>query len=154
MSKKGQQKTKLPTTNKIEEAVVEDELLNQSESNENEVDNVEFNANDKVIVDVEGRKEVLNNDGYYLRPNRKPNYDHLFTQLGYKVGLREFGDEGVIAIEKEVKQLYDYECVTPRSDLTKGQRQEILEYLIKLKRKKDGTIKGRGCVDRSRQTLY
>jgi len=50
-----------------------------------------------------------------------------------------------------MKQLHQYNCVTPRSDFSWKQKRGALEYLMKLKQKKDGSIKGRGCADGSKQ---
>ena len=71
--------------------------------------------------------------------------------MNYRAGLKAFGSEAIKAIKKEMKQLHQYNCVTPRSDLSWKQKRGALEYLMKLKQKKDGSIKGRGCADGSKQ---
>jgi hypothetical protein len=49
----------------------------------------------------------------------------------------------------ELQQLYDRDVIEPvhKSDLTPGERKGALRYLMFLKEKRCGQIKGRGCSD-------
>jgi hypothetical protein len=75
------------------------------------------------------------------------------TQMGMKKGIKTFGARAVEAVQKELKQLHDRTVVKPRhaSELTADQRKASLQYLMFLKEKRNGTIKGRGCADGRKQ---
>ena len=76
--------------------------------------------------------------------------------MSLKAGLRTFGNDGVKAVEKEMRQLHDWEVMIPvhKKCLTPEQRKEALTYLMFLKRKCCGKIKGRGCADGRKQRTY
>jgi hypothetical protein len=78
------------------------------------------------------------------------------TQYGMKKGLKIFGDRGMEAIRKEMQQFEDVDAAEPVSpqNLTPEQRNKVLEYLMFLKEKRDGRIKGRGCADGRPQRLW
>lgn len=69
--------------------------------------------------------------------------------MGWKQGLKLFGEKGKEAMEKELQQIHDIEGFQPRHwhELTQGERANALKYLMYLKEKRDGRIKGRGCAD-------
>ena len=77
-------------------------------------------------------------------------------QMSMKRGLRMFGEEGYTAVRKEMQQLHDRKVMQPvnRKDLTPAQKREALGYLMFLKKKRNGTVKGRGCADRRKQQAY
>ena len=74
-------------------------------------------------------------------------------QMSLKAGLRTFGKDGEIAVEKEMRQLHDRGVMIPvhKKNLTPDQRREALAYLMFLKRKRCGKVKGRGCADGRKQ---
>ena len=104
------------------------------------------------------------NDHYDLRPRRPRDYSHLhatidhicMTQYNLKRGLEMFGNEGIKAVQDELKQLHDRNVLSPvdGSALNTQQKQEALPYLMFLKQKRSGKIKGRGCADGRQQRLY
>lgn len=57
---------------------------------------------------------------------------------------------------KELKQLHDREVMTPvgAGDISKEAKRAALPYLMFLKQKRCGRIKGRGCADGRKQRLY
>ena len=77
-------------------------------------------------------------------------------QISLKAGLRTFGDDGTKAVKKEMRQLHDRDVMKPvhKCCLTPEQRKEALAYLMFLKRKRCGKIKGRGCADGWKQRAY
>ena len=77
-------------------------------------------------------------------------------QYGVKRGLKEFGEAGVEAVMKELKQLDEREVISPchRSEMTEEEIKRALPYLMFLKRKRCGKIKGRGCADGRGQRDY
>ena len=77
-------------------------------------------------------------------------------QMSLKAGLRTFGNDGVKAVEKKMRQLHDRGVMTPvhKKCLTPEQRKEVLAYLMFLKRKRCGKVKGRGCADGRKQRAY
>ena len=79
-----------------------------------------------------------------------------FTQYTMKKGLKLFGDKGIEAVRKEMQQFEDLDVGEPINpqDLSMEQRERVLEYLMYLKEKRDGRIKGRGCADGRKQRLW
>ena len=77
-------------------------------------------------------------------------------QMSMKRGLRMFGEEGYTAVREEMQQLHDPKVMQPvkRKDLTLAQKREALGYLMFLKKKRNGTVKGRGCADGHKQRAY
>ena len=78
------------------------------------------------------------------------------AQMSMKKGLRVSGEEGYAAVRKEMQQLHDRKVMQPINckDLTPAQKREALGYLMFLKKKRSGTIKGRGCADGRKQRAY
>jgi hypothetical protein len=103
------------------------------------------------------------NHTHGLRPRRPRDFSHLHTTLEETVmtqfnmhrGIKEFGDEGINAVLKELQQLHDRGVLKPvlASSLSMDDRQCALAYLMFLKQKRDGKIKGRGCADGRKQRL-
>ena len=109
---------------------------------------------------------------YNLRTNRERNYAYRYhgdiyvgsttvqdlstPKMSMKQGVRMFGDAGVSAVKTEVVQLHEREVIKAiqKSKLTKEQIREALGYLMFLKRKRTGKIKGRGCADGRKQRNY
>jgi len=112
--------------------------------------------------------------GHSLRPRRPRHYNFVmetipshkrlglmlasvdYSQHTMNKGLKIFRERGVDAVLKEMKQL-DYmdvcEPVAPE-DMSTQERKRALRYLMFLKEKRDGKIKGRGCVDGRPQREY
>jgi hypothetical protein len=80
----------------------------------------------------------------------------ILSQYGLKKGLRLFGEPGAEAVTKELTQLHDRGVIEPKlsSELTAEQRRRALSYLMFLKEKRNGDIKGRGCADGRSQRDY
>jgi hypothetical protein len=78
------------------------------------------------------------------------------TQYNLKQGIKVFGNKGKEAVLVELQQLYDRDVMTPvnKYDLTAEERKVALPYLMFLKEKCCGTIKGRGCADGRPQRDY
>ncbi|VEU38525.1 unnamed protein product [Pseudo-nitzschia multistriata] len=77
----------------------------------------------------------------------------LLTQYGMKQGIKIFGERGLQAVKTELQQLHDREVVepVPAKELTADQKAKALAYLMFLKEKRCGKIKGRGCADGRKQ---
>ena len=60
------------------------------------------------------------------------------------------------AVYKELLQLHERKVGEPRdaSKLSPTQKKNALGYLMFLKQKRTGQIKGRGCADGRKQQLY
>ena len=67
-----------------------------------------------------------------------------------------WGERGVNAIMQEMKQFHDRNVVNPLhpGDLTTEDKKKALGYLMFLKEKRNGDIKGRGCADGRPQRLF
>ena len=79
----------------------------------------------------------------------------VLTQYTLKKGLQVFGPPGVEAVYKELQQLHQRRVGEPRdaATLSKMQKKNALGYLMFLKQKRTGQIKGRGCANRRKQCL-
>jgi Reverse transcriptase (RNA-dependent DNA polymerase) len=92
-----------------------------------------------------------------LRPRKPRDYSHLhttlehtvMTQYSVKKGLKVFGEAGVEAVLLELQQLHDRKVIRPvlPSSLSYQAKKASLAYLMFLKEKRTGQIKGRGCAD-------
>jgi hypothetical protein len=73
-----------------------------------------------------------------------------------KRGMKTFGFDGVDAVRSELHQLHDRSVMRPRlsSEICRAHRRAALAYLMFLKRKRCGRIKGRGCADGRPQRAY
>jgi hypothetical protein len=78
------------------------------------------------------------------------------TQHSMKKGIKLFGQAGVDAVSKELQQLHDHKVLEPKSpdQISSANKKNALRYLILLKKKRNGIIKGRGCADGSKQRAY
>ena len=78
------------------------------------------------------------------------------TQYGLKKGLERYGEAASNAVLKEMRQLHDRGTIKPKhaTELTPEERKKSLAYLMFIKEKRCGTIKGRGCADGRKQRLY
>jgi hypothetical protein len=73
-----------------------------------------------------------------------------------KKGLRVFGEAGAQAVVEEMQQLHNGAVIQPKlaTMLTKDEKRRSLQYLMFLKQKRCGRIKGRGCADGRKQRIY
>jgi len=78
------------------------------------------------------------------------------TQYNLKQGLKIYGEAAAEAVLKEMKQLHDRKTIQPRyaHQLTLEHKRKALAYLMFIKEKRCGLIKGRGCADGRKQKLY
>ena len=167
----------------MEQATADDEMANNNnEAPEVETDSNEPDMETARREPSEGPTAAPSGDDanrasppqhqYNLRTNRERNYAHRYhgdiyvssstvqdlstPQMSMKQGVRLFGDAGVAAVKTEVVQLHEREVIRAiqKSSLTPGQIREALGYLMFLKRKRNGKIKGRGCADGRKQRAY
>ena len=77
----------------------------------------------------------------------------VLTQYTLKKGLQVFGPKGTEAVFSEMKQLHDHYVCEPVhvKSLSSEQKNKALGYLMFLKQKRCGCIKGRGCTDGQKQ---
>jgi hypothetical protein len=70
--------------------------------------------------------------------------------------LKIFGEAGAQAVAKEMKQLHDQAAIQPKlaTMLTQEEKKCSLQYLMFLKQKQRGRIKGHGCADGHKQRVY
>jgi Reverse transcriptase (RNA-dependent DNA polymerase) len=73
-----------------------------------------------------------------------------------KAGIRLFGEKGEAAVQSELSQLLERKVMEPMqvATLTYQEKKRALPYLMFLKEKRDGKIKGRGCADGRSQREY
>lgn len=156
------------------------EQLNPDDrSVESEDDRSAILDNDDIIDNNEPINELINEanldelygkrqHNYGLRPRRPRGYGHpdmnqdyvfdetLLTQYSMKRGLKEFGNDRINAVLKELQQLHVRKVMKPvKGDgLSREERHRALAYLMFLKKKRCGTIKGRGCADGRKQRAW
>ena len=77
----------------------------------------------------------------------------VLTQYTLKKGLQVFGLKGTEAVFSKMKQLHEQSVCEPvhEKNLSREQKSKALGYLMFLKQKRCGWIKGRGCADRRNQ---
>ena len=80
----------------------------------------------------------------------------VLTQYTLKKGLQVFGPPGVEAVYKELQQLHERKVGKPRDASARSpmQKKNALGYLMFLKQKRTGQIKGRGSADGCKQRLH
>ena len=80
----------------------------------------------------------------------------VLTQYCMQKGLKVFSDRGLAAIQKEMQQFHNLDVITPLNvkNMTKQQKSRALSYLMFLKEKRDGNIKGQSCADGRKQRLW
>jgi hypothetical protein len=78
------------------------------------------------------------------------------AQMSMRKGLLMFGGTGVDAVKKEMMQLHDHGTIKPKhtKDLTPEEKDQALAYLMFLKCKRCGKVKGRGCANGRKQQAY
>jgi hypothetical protein len=121
------------------------------EGNEEDIEDEEGNEED--IEDIKqkyGKRTTAHN----LRSRKPRDYGHMHTTLEHtsmtqhsvKKGLKEFGKAGSDAVIAEMQQLHDRDVIEPKkaNQLTQGEENKALHYLMFLKKKRCGRIKGRG----------
>ena len=119
-------------------------------------------------LDIEQQMDAMygpRTDHYNLRARKPRDYGHLhsttlehtaMTQFTMERGIKEYGEKGVQAVAKEMKQLHDREVLEPKdpNEMTREERRRALRYLMFLTKKRCGRIKGRGCADGRSQRDY
>jgi hypothetical protein len=80
----------------------------------------------------------------------------VMTQHSMKKGIKAFGEAGVDAVLKELKQLHDRKVLEPTdaTEMTRDQKRATLQYLMFLKKKCCRMIKAQGCADGRKQRPY
>jgi hypothetical protein len=78
------------------------------------------------------------------------------TQHTINRGLKIFGEAGTHAVLQELKHLHDQKVMEPNTfhDILCKERRDSLRYLMFLKEKRTGIIKGRGCANGRKQRDY
>lgn len=80
----------------------------------------------------------------------------LLSQYNAKQGIKLFGEPGKDAIRTKLQQLHSRDMIQPvhANTLSKAQRRQALAYLMFVKQKRCGKIKGCGCADGRKQRVY
>ena len=83
-------------------------------------------------------------------------FSFVTAQMSAKAGIKRFGKAGEDAIIKELEQLVYRKVMEGKKakGLTREEKSRALKYLMFLKEKRCGKIKGRGCADGRPQRLY
>ena len=83
-------------------------------------------------------------------------HSYVTAQMSAKKGLKIFAEQGAGALMKELRQVVIMDVMSGchARELTREQKKRALRYLMFLKQKRCGLIKGRGCVDGRPQHLW
>jgi hypothetical protein len=100
-------------------------------------------------------EHMRNTAGRHL-PDREFVHSYVTAQMSAKKGLKIFKEEGPGALMKELRQVIVMDVMSGchARDLSKEEKRRALRYLMFLKQKRCGMIKGRGCVDGRPQRLW
>jgi len=132
--------------------------FNQEDTDIEESDIDRIDAEYLFLTETLGWKEGLSdtNEKDPQNVNILAEYMFITEQMGWRKGLKLFGERGEEAIGKELQQIHDMEGFQPKHwhELTEEERAQALKYLMYLKEKRDGTVKGRGCADGRSQRMY
>jgi hypothetical protein len=160
---------KLPETTGVDDVYDKTtgvETVQEEEEDEEEEDAGEpdTKANDEDVKRDMDTRYGERSGRHDLRPRRKPTdkyntatLEHFaMTQYSVKKGLRLFGEAGKEAVYSEMLQLHEMDVVEPKKAnmLTREEKSKALNYLMFLKQKRCGRIKGRGCADGRKQRIY
>ena len=77
------------------------------------------------------------------------HYLFLTEQMNWIKGLKLFKEKGETDVTKELQQIHEMEGFQPKHwhELNDDERAKALKYLMYLKEKRNGDVKGRGCAD-------
>ena len=80
----------------------------------------------------------------------------ILTQYHVSKGIKIFSEKGVEAVLTELQELHNCMIMkpVPASSISRVQKKATLQYLMFLKQKRSGKIKGQGCADGRKQRLY
>jgi len=127
-----------------------------------------FNTEVQHMVDFEttmNNKYGVRSGHYNLQPRKERSihkwsnaffFGFAMTQYNVNQGLKLFGHAGETAVSTELEQLHSRRVIEPKHhhELTVNEPLDALIYLMFLKEKHTGQIKGRGCADGRKQRLY
>jgi Zinc knuckle len=103
--------------------------------------NIDQNIEQPVELNLDDEMDLrygVRSGNYDLRPRRPRDYSHLhttiehmcMTQYSLSRGLQMFGNEGIRAVQEELKQLHDRNVLTPVSGRTLGTQERQGHYPI------------------------
>jgi hypothetical protein len=131
----------------------EDEEHHDATQIDPEYDDAQPDAQAQVAVEM----DLLYGTGLHehgLQSGKPRDYGHLhavleetvLAQFKMKRGIKEFGEDCVNVVLKELLQLHDRSVLVPVHATTKtpSERYDALDYLMFLKQKRDGYMKGPG----------
>jgi len=92
-------------------------------------------------------------EGIKKKKKKKKKYKPKAGQYQMEAGIKQFGEQGKIAVTKELDQFNKYKVFELKHayDLSKEDRKKALSSLIFLEEKKNRTIKARSCANGSVQ---
>jgi len=142
----------------------------ENEHNNQEMDNIILEHENSKELPMTAEEEEMDakygsrTNANQLRPRKPRDYGHLHATLEHtemmqyniKKGIKMFGDAGIKAVLTELQQLHNRKVLEPKSpsEMSSGDKHAALQYLMFLKQKRNGTIKGCGCADSCKQRTY
>ena len=85
----------------------------------------------------------------YLIDEYEAEFIFLTEQMNWRKEIKLFKENVETAVIKELKQIHEMEGFQPKHwhELNSDERAKALKYLMYLKEKRNGYVKGRGCAD-------
>ena len=132
----------------------------RAQAREHATTNITTEPNNNTMTDFERDLFHRRVAGIQLPPEYEEQLATLkhtvLTQYTLKKGLHVFGPKGTEAVFSEMKQLHERNVCEPihAKHLSREQKGKALGYLMFLKQKRCGRIKGRGCADGRKQRIW
>ena len=84
------------------------------------------------------------------------SFRFMVTQMMEHEGIAKHGEKAVEALMKEYTQLEEFKVFEPldSASLSKKEKKRVLRVINLLKERRNGTLKGRTCVDGRNQRPY
>ena len=105
-----------------------------------------MNSNNLLLKDYANVYAAIHHSGISDKDNYLKNeiVSTILTQYHVSKGLKIYEERGVGAVLKELRQLHDRMVIQPKfaDNMTEKQKTDALQYLMFLKEKRCGTIKG------------
>ena len=130
-------------------------------NNTNNENDVEEMAEIMTAEDNFDNRYGIRTSHYNLHPRKERNYLHIHTMVEEIVmtqypmhnGIKVFGDASTRAVIEELQQLQERQVIEPcnADKMSMTEKLDALEYLMFLKKKRSGIIKGCGCADGCKQ---
>ena len=105
------------------------------------LNDVEHDQDSELVTQLEDEMDVMK---------------YLLTQYNLEAGLRHFKEKGIASAKGNLTQLHVIETWVPEDPtmLSRAEKVKAISYLMFLKEKRSGKVKGRACVNGAPHRAY